>query len=47
MRQFSVFNVQQCEGLPQNEPPPELPEHERNERAEAFLPEGRGALGGA
>jgi antirestriction protein ArdC len=34
---FSVFNVAQCEGLPHNEPEPELPEHERNERAEAFL----------
>ena len=37
MRQFSVFNVQQCEGLKCNEPTPDLPEHERNERAEAFL----------
>lgn len=37
MRMFSLFNVQQCDGLPQNEPEPELPEHERNERAEAFF----------
>jgi antirestriction protein ArdC len=37
MRQFSLFNVAQCDGLPQNEPEPELPEHERNERAEAFF----------
>ena len=34
---FSVFNVQQCEGLPHNEPEPELPEHERNDKAEAFF----------
>jgi antirestriction protein ArdC len=32
-----LFNVAQCDGLPQNEPEPELPEHERNERAEAFF----------
>ena len=37
MRQFNVFNVAQCDGLAQNEPVPELPEHERNEQAEAFL----------
>lgn len=37
MRQFSLFNVAQCDGLPQNEPIPELPEHERNEQAEAFF----------
>lgn len=34
---YSVFNVAQCEGLPHNEPEPELPEHERNEKAEAFF----------
>lgn len=37
MKCFAVFNVQQCEGLPHNEPEPELPEHERNERAEQFF----------
>jgi antirestriction protein ArdC len=37
MKCYSVFNVGQCEGLPQNEPEPELPEHERNERAEQFF----------
>lgn len=37
MRTFSLFNVQQCDGLPQNEPVADLPEHERNERAEAFF----------
>lgn len=37
MKVWSVFNVAQCEGLPHNEPPEELPEHERNERAEAFF----------
>lgn len=37
MKMFHVFNVQQCEGLPHNEPDPELPEHERNERAEKFF----------
>lgn len=37
MRMFSLFNVQQCDGLPQSEPAPELPEHERDERAEAFF----------
>jgi antirestriction protein ArdC len=37
MRQFCVFNVQQCDGLPQNEPIADLPEHERNEQAEAFF----------
>jgi antirestriction protein ArdC len=37
MKCYSVFNVGQCEGLPQNVPEPELPEHERNERAEQFF----------
>lgn len=37
MRLFNVFNVAQCDGLPHNAPAPELLEHERNERAEAFL----------
>ena len=37
MRTFSLFNVQQCDGLPQSEPVADLPEHERNERAEAFF----------
>lgn len=37
MRCYAVFNVAQCDGLPHNEPEPELPEHERNEKAEAFL----------
>jgi antirestriction protein ArdC len=37
MRQFCVFNVQQCDGLPQNEPVADLPEHERNDQAEAFF----------
>ena len=37
MRQFSLFNVAQCDGLPQNEPVAEMPEHERNEQAEAFF----------
>ena len=37
MRMWSVFNVAQCDGLPHNEPEPELPEHERNEKAEAFF----------
>lgn len=37
MRSYSVFNVAQCDGLPHNEPEPELPELERNERAEAFF----------
>lgn len=37
MRCYSVFNVAQCEGLPHNEPEPELPEHERNEQAERFF----------
>lgn len=37
MKLFTVFNVAQCEGLPHNEPEPELPEHERNEKAEAFF----------
>lgn len=37
MRCFSVFNVAQCDGLPHNEPEPELPELERNDRAEAFF----------
>lgn len=36
-RCYAVFNVAQCDGLPHNEPEPELPEHERNERAEAFF----------
>ena len=35
--QVGVFNVIQCEGLPHNEPEPELPEHERNDRAERFF----------
>jgi len=34
---YSVFNVSQCDGLPHNEPEPELPEHDRNEKAEAFF----------
>lgn len=34
---FAVFNAAQCDGLPHNEPDPELPEHERNEAAERFL----------
>jgi antirestriction protein ArdC len=34
---FAVFNIQQCDGLPHNEPEPELPEPVRNEQAEAFL----------
>src|SRR5580704_9318459 len=37
MKLYSVFNIAQCEGLPQNEPEPELPEHERNEGAEQFF----------
>lgn len=37
MRTFSLFNVQQCDGLPQNEPIADLPEHERSEQAEAFF----------
>ena len=37
MRRFSLFNVAQCDGLPQNETVAELPEHERNEQAEAFF----------
>ncbi|ABE61202.1 antirestriction protein [Nitrobacter hamburgensis X14] len=37
MRQFALFNVAQCDGLPQNEPIADLPEHERNEQAEAFF----------
>lgn len=37
MRLYHVFNVSQCDGLPHNEPEPELPEHERNERAETFF----------
>jgi antirestriction protein ArdC len=37
MRCYAVFNVAQCDGLPHNEPEPELPEHERNEQAEAFF----------
>lgn len=37
MRQFSLFNVAQCDELPQNEPVEDLPEHERNEQAEAFF----------
>lgn len=36
-RVYFVFNVQQCDGLTLKEPEPELPEHERNERAERFL----------
>jgi antirestriction protein ArdC len=34
---YAVFNVSQCEGLPHNEPEPELPAPERNERAEQFF----------
>jgi len=34
---YAVFNAAQCDGLAVNEPEPELPEHERNERAEAFF----------
>jgi antirestriction protein ArdC len=37
MRQFFLFHVSQCDGLPQNEPVADLPEHERNEQAEAFF----------
>jgi antirestriction protein ArdC len=37
MRQFSLFNVAQCDRLPQNEPEADQPKHERNERAEAFF----------
>jgi antirestriction protein ArdC len=37
MRLFSVFNVSQCDGLPHDEPEPELPEHERNAHAELFF----------
>lgn len=37
MKLYSVFNIDQCDGLPYNEPEPELPEHERNERAERFF----------
>ncbi|MDR6305881.1 antirestriction protein ArdC [Nitrobacter vulgaris] len=37
MRTFSLFNVAQCDGLPHNEPVADLPEHERNERTEAFF----------
>jgi antirestriction protein ArdC len=37
MKVYSVFNISQCDGLPQNKPEPELPEHERNARAEAFF----------
>lgn len=37
LKTWSVFNVAQCDGLPHNEPEPELPEHERNEKAEAFF----------
>src|SRR4051812_34600146 len=37
MRLFNVFNVAQCDGLPHNDPEPELPEHQRNEQAESFF----------
>jgi antirestriction protein ArdC len=37
MRTFSLFNVAQCDGLPESEPVADLPEHERNEQAEAFF----------
>lgn len=37
MRCYALFNVAQCDGLPHNEPEPELPEHERNQQAEAFF----------
>lgn len=37
MRCYAVFNVAQCDGLPHNEPEPQLPEPDRNEKAEAFL----------
>jgi len=37
MKAYSVFDVGQCDGLPHNEPEPELPEPERNERAEQFF----------
>jgi antirestriction protein ArdC len=37
MRCYAVFNVSQCDGLPHNEPEPELPELERNEKAEQFF----------
>ena len=37
MRCYALFNVAQCDGLPHNEPDPQLPEHERNEKAETFF----------
>lgn len=37
LKTYAVFNIAQCDGLPHNEPEPELPEHERNEKAEAFF----------
>jgi antirestriction protein ArdC len=37
MRTFCLFNVAQCDGLPQNEPEPDLPEHERDAHAESFF----------
>ena len=37
MRCSAVFNVAQCDGLPHNEPEPELPDLARNEKAEAFF----------
>lgn len=37
MRAYAVFNAAQCDGLTTVSPEPELPEHERDEKAEAFF----------
>ena len=37
MRTYAIFNVAQCDALPINDPERELPEPERNQRAEAFF----------